>query len=281
MSIAGSDSGGGAGIQADLRAFAAAGVLGTTALTAVTAQNTLGVDGVHVVPVDVVVQQVESVLADLPVAAVKTGMLATAEVVEAVADLAARGRLPHLVVDPVMVATSGDRLLERRAESLYRTGLLPHADLVTPNLHEAAVLLGVDVGDVTDVADAARELGRLGGGAVVVTGGHPAGRDGGLAALRAVDVLWDGRSVHLLDGPRVPTRNDHGTGCTFSASVAAWLARGAPLLEAVVRARTYLHAAVTSAAGWRLGAGHGPVDHLVTVTAAHRDEVVVTSPAGV
>jgi hydroxymethylpyrimidine/phosphomethylpyrimidine kinase len=257
LTIAGSDSGGGAGIQADLKTFAALGVYGASAVTALTAQNTRGVDGVHVPPPDFVVAQVEAVLADLGVAAVKTGMLATAGIVAAVARLAADGRLPQLVVDPVMVASSGDRLLEPAAERCYVDALIPHAFLVTPNVHEAQVLLGTPIRTLADQHAAARALGALGCGAVVVKGGHPVAG----TAEEAVDVVWDGTDTYELRAPRVDTANNHGTGCTFSAAVTAALARGAGLREALDTAKAYVSRGLHGGASWRLGQGHGPLDH--------------------
>ncbi len=257
LTIAGSDSGGGAGIQADLKAFAAHRVHGTSAITALTAQNTRGVRGVFAVPAEFVVAQIEAVVADLPVAATKTGMLATADIVRAVAELAAAGRLPNLVVDPVMVASSGDRLLDEDAEQLYVRALLPHALVVTPNVREAEVLLGTPVRDLAGQHAAAHALGALGPAAVVVKGGHPvAGTE-----TEAVDVIWHEGATFELRTPRVATPNNHGTGCTFAAATAAGLARGAGVREALESAKEYISRAVAGAAGWRLGAGHGPVDH--------------------
>lgn len=259
LTIAGSDSGGGAGVQADLKAFAAHRVFGTSALTALTAQNTTGVTGVHPVPPAFVVEQVEAVLVDLPVAAVKTGMLATAAVVEAVAGLAAAGRLPHLVVDPVMVASSGARLLEAEAEQAYVALLLPHAQVLTPNLLEAQVLLGGEIRTLAQQQEAARALGALGPQVVVVKGGHAvAGVEG-----EAVDVVWDGREVTALRAPRQPGDNDHGTGCTFAATVAARLAHGEDVATALRTAKAYVARALAGGAAWRLGRGHGPLDHLL------------------
>ncbi len=257
LTIAGSDSGGGAGIQADLKTFAACGVYGASAITALTAQNTRGVWGVHTVPADFVRAQVEAVLDDLAVAATKTGMLATADIVATVAELAEQGRLPHLVVDPVMVASSGDRLLEQAAEDLYRDALLPHAAVVTPNLHEAAVLLGDEITTLAAQHEAARALGRFCPGVVVVKGGH---RTQGTEHV-AIDVVWDGRTTTELSAPRIDTMNNHGTGCTFSAAIAAALASGATHGEAVERAKAFVTRAISDAADWRLGGGHGPLDH--------------------
>ncbi len=257
LTIAGSDSGGGAGVQADLKTFAALGVFGTSALTALTAQNTRGVRGVLPVPPEFVVAQVQAVLDDLPVRAVKTGMLATAGVVEAVAELAAAGRLPHLVVDPVMVASSGDRLLESAAERAYVTRLLPVARVVTPNLLEAQVLLGGEIRSLSEQVEAARALGALGPEVVVVKGGHPvAGTE-----HEAVDVVWDGGRTYELRAPRVATANNHGTGCTFASAVAAGLAQGLPAADALHAAKAYVGRVVAGGADWQLGGGHGPLDH--------------------
>ena len=257
LTIAGSDSGGGAGIQADLKTFAALGVFGTCAVTALTAQNTRGVTGVLPVPPEFVVAQVEAVLDDLPVRAVKTGMLATSGVVRAVAGLAAAGRLPHLVVDPVMVASTGARLLDADAERTYVDVLLPHARVLTPNLLEAQVLLGGSIETLGEQKDAARALGALGPHAVVVKGGHGVAD----AAGEAVDVVWDGSSISELRAARVDTVNDHGTGCTFASAITGSLARGATLDEALRTAKSFVAAAVRGGARWRLGAGHGPLDH--------------------
>ena len=257
LTIAGSDSGGGAGLQADLKTFAALGVFGTSAVTALTAQNTCGVRGVLAVPGAFVAEQVEAVLADLDVRAVKTGMLGTAEVVAAVAALAAAGRLPQLVVDPVMVASSGDRLLEPAAERAYVEALLPHAAVLTPNRMEAQALLGGEITSLTQQGEAARALGALGPRLVVVKGGHATAD----AADEAVDVVWDGAELRRLSGPRLDTRNTHGTGCTFAAAITAGLAGGRPVAEAVEEAKAYVGRALAASAGWRLGAGHGPLDH--------------------
>jgi hydroxymethylpyrimidine/phosphomethylpyrimidine kinase len=253
LSIAGSDSGGGAGIQADLKAFAANRVFGTTAITALTAQNTAGVLGVEVTPVGFVDAQITAVLGDLPVAAVKTGMLATAEIVELVAKRAEAGDLPNLVVDPVMVAASGARLLDRDAELMYLSRLFPHALVVTPNLWEASLLVGRPLTTVDQMAAAAVELAATGARHVLIKGGHLPGD--------AVDVLFDGEDVHRLQLPRIDTVNVHGTGCTTAATIAARLAHGDAVLAAVSAAKAYVARAIAGGAGWRLGAGHGPVDH--------------------
>ncbi len=266
LTIAGSDSSGGAGIQADLKTFSAFGVFGTSAITALTAQNTQGVRGISAVAPEFVVAQVEAVLDDLPVAAVKTGMLATAEIALAVADLAAAGRLPRLVVDPVMVASSGDRLLEARAERVYRELLVPQAVVITPNLREAEVLLGAGISTLAEQRQAARALGELGPGTVVVKGGHAVADE----PDTAVDVVWDGRSMTELRAPRTDTPNTHGTGCTFAAAVAAGLAAGLDTGAAIRGAKDFVARAVAAAASWRLGHGHGPLDHLTTRPAPAR-----------
>jgi hydroxymethylpyrimidine/phosphomethylpyrimidine kinase len=263
LTIAGSDSGGGAGIQADLVSFAAHGVHGTSVITALTAQNTVGVDGVHVPPVEFLRAQLDAVLGDLPVAAVKTGMLATEDVVRAVGDVA--GRLPNLVVDPVLVSSTGARLLEPGAEVAYVEVLFPHALVVTPNSREASALVGGTVATAADAVEAAVEIGRLGPRWVVVKGGHQVDDAGGdIASADAVDVVVETATgvVTELRAPRVATRNDHGTGCTFAAATAALLARGVGVPEALAGAKAFVHAGLVASAGWRLGGGHGPVGKL-------------------
>jgi hydroxymethylpyrimidine/phosphomethylpyrimidine kinase len=278
LTIAGSDSGGGAGIQADLLTFAALGVHGASAVTALTAQNTVGVSEVHVPPVEFLRAQLDAVLDDLPVTGVKTGMLATEAVVRAVADVAAAGRLTNLVVDPVLVSSTGARLLDPGAERAYLDALFHHALVVTPNTREASALTGADVVTVDDARAAARSLAERGPAWVVIKGGHLVS-DAGLAALdaahrgdeparaagrQAVDVVYEAATGHTteLDRPRVATRNDHGTGCTFAAATAAMLARGATVPAALATAKAFVHDGLVASAGWRLGAGHGPVGKL-------------------
>jgi hydroxymethylpyrimidine/phosphomethylpyrimidine kinase len=255
LTIAGSDSGGGAGLQADLRAFASLGVFGASAVTAVTAQNTVGVDDVHVIPRDTVEAQLTAVLSDLPVAAVKTGMLATAELVRLVADRAAAGELPRLVVDPVLVSATGHQLLADDAVAVYRERLLPHALVVTPNLVEAGVLVGRELRDLDDARAAAEELAEDGPEVVVVKGGHGSGP-------RSVDIVVTRDGVHELSAERMSTANTHGTGCTFAAATAAGLARGADPLAALDLAKRYVTACIAGSVDWRLGQGCGPLDHL-------------------
>jgi len=257
LTIAGSDSGGGAGIQADLKTFAALGVFGTSAITALTAQNTVGVRGVYAMPASFVLAQIDAVLDDLPVAAVKTGMLATAEIVQAVAKLAGTGAFPRLVVDPVMVSSSGDRLLEPDAELRYVEDLLPCADVVTPNLKEAEVLVGRPITSLADQREAAAELATLGPSTVVVKGGHTVFD----TPDEAVDVVWHEGQVHELRMPRLATTNNHGSGCSFASAIAALLARNVPIDQAVAEAKRYVWRAVNGGQHWTLGSGHGPLDH--------------------
>jgi len=252
LTIAGSDSGGGAGIQADLKTFAAHGVYGVSAIAALTAQNTREVRSVHLVPAAFIVQQIEAVADDIDVHAVKTGMLATARIVEVVADTIARRRLPNLVVDPVMVAKSGDRLLAEDAVDAVRRTLLPLAAVITPNRGEAEVLTGRSVGSRQEARDAARRLVDLGAGAAVVKGGHFDEPD-------VVDLLYDGTAFHEFRSTRLATRSTHGTGCTFAAAIAAHLALGHAPDVAVPQAVEYVAGAIRH--GLAIGGGHGPLDH--------------------
>lgn len=254
LTIAGSDSGGGAGLQADLKAFEANGVFGMSVVTALTAQNTHGVAGVHTVPPAFVTAQLDAVVADLPVGAVKTGMLATADVVETVASGIAHHALGPVVVDPVMVATSGDLLLAPEAVEAVRARMLPLADLLTPNAHEAAALAGVEVHTLADARRAADRLLADGPAAVLIKGGHLE------SEAEAVDLLaLASGEAFVYRQPRLDTRHTHGTGCTLASAVAAHLARGRSLPEAIGHARAYLQGALAHAPG--LGGGHGPVGH--------------------
>jgi hydroxymethylpyrimidine/phosphomethylpyrimidine kinase len=252
LTIAGSDSSAGAGIQADLKTFAALGVYGTCAITAITAQNTLGVSAVQEMPPGIVAAQIDAVVTDIRPDAVKTGMLASAPIIEVVAAKVREHGLPNLVVDPVMVAKSGDRLLREDAVAALRELLLPLAAVVTPNLPEAEALTGRPVQSEEDVRRAAEEIVRLGARAVVVKGGHRVSPD-------AVDVLYDGKAFREYSAPRVETTSTHGTGCTFASAIAACLARGMPLADAVGEAKAYLTEALRRA--YPIGGGHGPVHH--------------------
>lgn len=252
LTIAGSDSGGGAGIQADLKTFAAHGVYGTSAITALTAQNTVGVQGVHVAPDDFVTLQIEAVVSDLGCDAVKTGMLANATIVEAVAAAIESLELPNLVVDPVMVAKSGDHLLDEEAVHAVRWTLIRLARVVTPNLPEAEVLAKMSITSVADMREAARRIAMLKPSAVVIKGGH-------LAGPEVVDLLLEKGEFHEWVGPRIEGPNTHGTGCTFASAIAAHLARGAALKDAVPAAKAYVEGAMRH--GIALGKGHRPLNH--------------------
>jgi len=252
LTIAGSDSGGGAGIQADLKTFHRFGLFGTSVITAVTAQNTLGVRQWTVVPIDLIRAQIDAVASDLRPSAVKTGMLADADVVRTVAEGIRSHALHPYVLDPVMVATSGDPLLEADAVATIRAELLPLADLITPNLDEAELLLGERVRDVAAMECAARALVQAGARAALIKGGHLTNAD-------ATDVLVDGADLRVFTHPRIATRSTHGTGCTLSAAIAAHLALGLALPDAVARSLDYVHAAIATAPG--LGSGNSPLNH--------------------
>ena len=255
LSIAGSDSGGGAGIQADLKTFAALGCFGMTALTALTAQNTQGVRAIHAVPLDMLHAQIDAVVEDIGVDAVKIGMLHSAATVQAVAAAMDRHRMARVVLDPVMVATSGATLIDREAIEVLVTQMFPRAALVTPNLDEAALLVARPLASEDDMHAAARELLARGARAVLLKGGHLAGDTvSDLLLARDAEPLW-------LRGPRIPSANTHGTGCTLSSAIAAHLARGATLEDAVRAARDYVRGALRAGAPVRTGAGSGPLNH--------------------
>lgn len=250
LTIAGSDSGGGAGIQADLKTFAALGVHGTSAITAVTAQNTVTVTDIYEVPVRIIRAQIDAVVEDIGVQAAKTGMLASAEIIEAVSAAIREHGIRNLVVDPVMVAKGGARLLHSDAIASLHRYLLPLAAVVTPNLPEAEVLLGRTLATLDDRRQAARDLVALGPRAAVVKGGH--------AASDAVDIYWDGEELIELVGRRIDTKNTHGSGCVFSAAIAAGLAKGQDPQTAVRAAKAFINGAIEHAL--ELGSGHGPVN---------------------
>lgn len=255
LTIAGSDSGGGAGIQADLKVFAARGVYGMSALTAITAQNTLGVQGVLELPAEFVGQQIDSVMSDLGADAWKTGMLSNAEIIHVVAERTRRYNVERLVVDPVMVAKSGDPLLRDDARQALIRLMLPLAEVVTPNLHEAGVLTGIEIINAADMRRAAEAIFAMGARHVVVKGGHLSG------SPESVDILYDGREFREYRSPRIATRNDHGTGCTFASAIAAGLAHSLPVAEAVAQAKQYLSAVMRASAQLTYGSGRGPLDH--------------------
>ncbi len=287
LTIAGSDSGAGAGIQADLKSMAALGVFATTVVTAVTAQNTTAVSDVHLVPVPAIGAQIDAVLSDFEIQAVKTGMLASAGVVEAVGRRARAGGLPRLVVDPVTVASTGAVLLDEGGLDAYRRHLLPSALVTTPNLWEAALLTGADpatVRDLDDMERLARRIFELGPAFVVVKGGHLPGVGDGdpLASPDTVaDVLYDGTEVVVLRSEHVGTPNTHGTGCSLSAAIAALLALDVEVATAVGRAKEVVHRALRGGASWHLGRGHGPLDHFGWAEGLDgSDEVTVSAPGG-
>ena len=252
LTIAGSDSGGGAGIQADLKTFAAHNVYGVCAVTAVTAQNTVGVTAVHPVPADIVVAQIEVVISDIGVDAAKTGMLLNAAIVEAVAASSEAMEIPFLVVDPVMVAKSGDRLVQDDAVELIKTKLLRRAYVVTPNRQEAEVLAGHAITSTATAYDAARRIHDFGPTAVILKGGHAPGDD-------VIDILYDGQDFLEFRGARIDSTSTHGTGCTFGAAVAASLALGRSLADATQSAKSYVEQAIRH--GHLIGHGHGPLNH--------------------
>jgi hydroxymethylpyrimidine/phosphomethylpyrimidine kinase len=252
LTIAGSDSGGGAGIQADLKTFAALGVYGTSAITAVTAQNTIGVAAIFPLASDLVIAQIEAVASDIRVHATKTGMLATSAIAEAVAATIEELDLPNVVVDPVMVAKSGERLLDDEGVRTLCTELLPRALVVTPNIPEAEILSGRRIASTDDAREAARRIHGMGPSAVIVKGGHAAGDE-------IVDLLFDGERFSELRTARVPTRHTHGTGCTFASAIAANLALGRSLADATAAAQAYVVGAIRH--GLPSGQGHGPLNH--------------------
>jgi hydroxymethylpyrimidine/phosphomethylpyrimidine kinase len=255
LTIAGSDSSGGAGIQADLKSFAACGVYGASVVTALTAQNTKGVTAIHSVPADFVTAQIDAVFGDLDVKAVKIGMVADRAVIDAIVAGLKRWSPRHVVLDPVMVATSGDRLLAPEAVEALRTRLIPGARIITPNLPEAAALLEELVAtDQTGIEQQGRRLLALGCGAVLIKGGHGQGAD-------SVDTLVTANGVIALAAPRIPTKNTHGTGCSLSSAIAAGLAKGEDLETAVRGAKTFITAAIAAADRLDVGHGHGPVHH--------------------
>jgi hydroxymethylpyrimidine/phosphomethylpyrimidine kinase len=260
LTIAGSDSGGGAGIQADVKTFSAFGVYGMTVITSVTAQNTRGVLEIHDLPAAFVLRQLEAVLSDLPVDAAKTGMLSNAGIIRAVAAQLRRAEVKNLVVDPVMVSKSGHRLLQKDALQALRDELLPLAAVLTPNLPEAEVLTGRKISDSEGMRRAAETIQAQGPAHVLIKGGHLEGR--------SVDVFFDGNDFTELESERIRTRNTHGTGCTLSAAIAAVLAAGGTVLQAVTAAKDFITRAIQQAPG--LGHGHGPLNHLIRPKTADR-----------
>jgi len=255
LTIAGSDSSGGAGVQADLKTFAALGVYGASVITALTAQNTTGVSGIHRTPADFVTAQIEAVFADLDVKAVKIGMVAQSATIDAIVAGLKRWSPEHVVLDPVMVATSGDHLLAKDAVASLRSELIPRAALITPNLPEAAALLEEPVAaSETAIASQGERLLSMGCRAVLIKGGHREGSE-------SIDYLFDGSRTIALVAPRIATKNTHGTGCSLSSAIAAGLAKGESMETAVRTAKAWISAAIEAADRLDVGHGHGPVHH--------------------
>jgi hydroxymethylpyrimidine/phosphomethylpyrimidine kinase len=255
LTIAGSDSSGGAGIQADLKTFAALGAYGASVITALTAQNTSGVSGIYVVPADFVTAQMDAVFSDLHIDAVKIGMVAQLATIDAVAAGLTRWAPKHVVLDPVMVATSGDRLLATEAVDALRTKLMPRASLVTPNLPEVAALLDEPVAlSESAIESQGKRLLAMGCHAVLIKGGHGQGTE-------SIDYLIDGNGIIALAAPRIATKNTHGTGCSLSSAIAAGLAKGEDMETAVRNAKAWVHAAIASADRLDVGHGNGPIHH--------------------
>ena len=251
LTIAGSDSGAGAGIQADLKTFAALGVYGTSVITAITAQNSVGISRILELPPDLVAAQIDALIQDIGTHALKTGMLANADIIEVVAEKVREHRLQNLVVDPVLIAKGGALLLREDAIETLRSRLIPLATIVTPNLPEAERLTGIPLTNRQSVKEAARRIIAMGARSVVIKGGHQRGP--------ATDIFYDGKAFREVSAPRVSTRNTHGTGCTYSAAIAANLAKGVKLEKAVIQAKRYITQAIRG--GFAIGAGPGPVHH--------------------
>ncbi|MFX0106489.1 MAG: bifunctional hydroxymethylpyrimidine kinase/phosphomethylpyrimidine kinase [Candidatus Hodarchaeota archaeon] len=255
LTIAGSDSGGGAGIQADLKTFSALGIFGMSAITALTAQNTVGVQGIFEVDPEFVAKQIDSVMSDIGADAWKTGMLSNAEIIQVVADRASHYNVELLIVDPVMVAKSGDPLLKAEANSTLISKLVPLAHIITPNLHEAHILTGIKINNINEVQESAVKIFEMGAKNVVIKGGH-------LQDIKeSIDILYDGKKFIEFRSPRINTNNTHGTGCTFASAIAAELVKGNDIKKAVHIAKAYLTNAIQRADDLYIGKGHGPTDH--------------------
>jgi hydroxymethylpyrimidine/phosphomethylpyrimidine kinase len=256
LTIAGSDSGGGAGIQADLKTFSAIGCYGMSVITALTAQNTRGVTAIHAVPPSFAVQQIDAVLSDIGADAVKIGMLYSAELIAAVAEALKKHSARKIVLDPVMVAQSGDKLLQDDAIEAIKTHLMPLSDVVTPNIPEASVLCGRRLKNWSDIEEAAEILARHGSRSILIKGGHGNEND-------STDLLFLARETRFvrLTADRIETDNNHGTGCTLSSAIASYLAKGMNIEEAVQKAKTFMNRAIAAGAAYKVGNGHGPVHH--------------------
>ncbi|MFI3280543.1 MAG: bifunctional hydroxymethylpyrimidine kinase/phosphomethylpyrimidine kinase [Rikenellaceae bacterium] len=260
LTIAGSDSGGGAGIQADIKAISALGCYAASAITAVTVQNTVGVEAVHPIPLDILEGQIEAVLSDIGADAIKIGMMHSAEVVEVVCRQIDKHGVQNIVVDPVMVSTSGHRLIEQSAIESLKSMLLPRARVITPNIPEAEILLGEQIADQSQLAQMARKLSMGGNVSVLLKAGH-------LTEDRLTDIFYNAETDEVIElvSQRLHTPNTHGTGCTLSSAFAAMLARGMELNEAAQAAKNYINSAIVSGSRFEIGKGHGPVDHFFTL----------------
>lgn len=252
LTIAGSDSGGGAGIQADLKAFENIGVYGMSAITAITAQNTLGVQGIHQLPPEFVAAQIDSILIDIGVDSVKVGMLGSSKVVEVVAEKLEYYKVAKVVIDPVIVATSGDLLLEREAVQFIRDKLIPKAYIITPNCHEAEILTGMKVYNEPDLQNSAKKLYDMGAAGVLIKGGH-------FESVAATDIFYDGREYYRFTRERVETKNTHGTGCTLSSALAAYLCFDNDPIKAIEKAKEYVYKRIKHAKNNNIGNGYGPI----------------------
>ncbi|MHA1148589.1 MAG: bifunctional hydroxymethylpyrimidine kinase/phosphomethylpyrimidine kinase [Promethearchaeota archaeon] len=255
LTIAGSDSGGGAGIQADLKAFSARGVFGMSAITALTAQNTLGVDGVYEIPCEFVESQIKSVMEDIGVDAWKIGMLSNSRIIEVVAKLAKAYQVSIIVLDPVMVAKSGDLLLKEEAKNSLIKMLIPVASVITPNIHETTVITGIEITSYDRVKEAAKMIHKMGADNVLIKGGHIN------FAEDAIDILYDGASFTEFSANRIKTKNTHGTGCTYASAITAELAKGNTIIDAIHIAKAYLTSAIIGADLLQIGNGCGPTNH--------------------
>ena len=258
LTIAGSDPSGGAGIQADLKAFSANGVFGMSVLTSITAQNTCGVSSVFHLPSDIIQAQLDAIFSDIPVTTIKTGMLATPEIISTVSKSLAAQNIEHLVVDPVMAAKGGHVLLEEKAISSLKSEICPQAFLITPNIYEAEILSGLTITTLADVRTAAKIIHQLGCRHVLIKGGH-------LQEQPGTDLLYDGRFFRMYKGEYIQTQNTHGTGCTLASAIAAHLAKGKPIADAIEAAKAYTTEAIRRS--FTLGKGHGPTDHFYFIQA--------------
>lgn len=257
LTIAGSDSGGGAGIQADLKTVTALGVFGTSVITALTAQNTVGVQGIQEIPAEFVGQQIDSVMQDIGADAIKIGMLANAGIIEVITDKIKKYKMESVVLDPVMVAKGGDRLLQKNAQKTLIEKLFPLAYVITPNLFEAEIITGLKIKNIKQMKEAAKKIQQTGPKNILIKGGHLSDKKD------AIDILLCGKNIYEFTSPRIETANTHGTGCTYSSAIAAFLAKGYNLEKSVKRAKKYIDLAIKGGASLQIGHGHGPLNHMI------------------